>query len=105
MSKCLYLKGFKLDPEKIRRRFPREAHEPDQGYEFTWYQAILETIPPTAFLYVACGVEPDGNLNLMVVLEDGYDEVALKKTPVETSDERLAQMAQEILTPGIWPSD
>ena len=104
MSKpTFFLKGFKLDREKIRRHFPREENEPEGSYEMTWYSAILDCIPETAYKYVGRGVESDGHLNLVVVIEDGRDEEALKKGSVESQDEILAKIAEDVLTPGIWP--
>jgi hypothetical protein len=104
MSKpILFLKGFKLDREKIRRQFPREGDEPEGSYEMTWYSAILDCIPETAYKYVGCGVKSDGHLNLVVVIEDGCDEEALKKESAEPKDEILAKIAEDVLTPGIWP--
>jgi hypothetical protein len=48
-------------------------------------------------------VEDDGHLNLLLVLEDGYDKAALMKGGFEPKDEKLAMIAKEVLTPGIWP--
>ena len=69
----------------------------------TWYSAIIDCIPQTAYKYVGRGVESDGLLNLVVVIEDGCDEEALKKGSVEPEDEILAKIAEDVLTPGIWP--
>ena len=105
MPKQLYLKGYKLDNEKIRRRFPREANEAKDSYEFTWYQPIFECIPTTAYQYVGYGIDLDGHLIAVIVLDDGYDEAALKGSSVETNDPTLSGMAQSILTSGVWPAD
>ncbi|KAF8343535.1 hypothetical protein F5887DRAFT_1075657 [Amanita rubescens] len=84
-KRTLYIKGYKLDRQKIRNTFPREEHEPDENYELAWYRLIVEGIPETAYKYVGCGVEPDV-------------EIGVK--PPET----LPQQALQLLTPGIWPS-
>lgn len=70
----------------------------------TWYSAILDCIPEIAYKYVGRGVESDGHLNLVVVIEDGRDEEASKKGNVEPEDEILGGIAEDVLTPGIWPS-
>jgi hypothetical protein len=62
-----FLKGFKLDREKIRRQFPREENEPEGSYELSWYTVILDCITATAYKYIGLGMESDGHLNLVVV--------------------------------------
>jgi hypothetical protein len=103
IKRILYIQGYKLDPQKIRHTFPREEHEPDETYEFTWYQPIIELIPETAYKYVGCGVEPDGHLNLVLVLNEGNDEAKMKERGI-SPPETLPQQALQLLTPGIWPS-
>jgi len=98
-----FLKGFKLDRKKIRHQFPREENEPEGNYELSWYPVILDCIPATAYKYIGLGVESDGHLNLVVVIEDGRDEGVLKQGSLETNDETLAKIAEDVLTPGIWP--
>jgi len=102
-KRTLYIKGYKLDRQKIRNTFPREEHEPDENYELAWYRLIVEGIPETAYKYVGCGVEPDGHLNLVLVLDDGYDKLKMKEISVKPP-ETLPQQALQLLTPGIWPS-
>ena len=38
-----------------------------------------------------------------MVIEDGCDEEALKKSSAEPKDEILAKIAEDVLTPGVWP--
>ncbi|KIL57681.1 hypothetical protein M378DRAFT_87580, partial [Amanita muscaria Koide BX008] len=64
---------------------------------------ITESIPRTAYEYVGCGVEPDGHLNLVLVLMEGYDEAKMKECGIKPSED-LPQQALQVLTPGIWPS-
>lgn len=99
-----FLKGYKLDLQKIRKTFPQEAEDPTTNYELSWSKAILDSIGRESYQFVGCGVEPDGHLNLVWVIEEGDDEIELKKTPVETSDADLAEAAKFVLTPGVWPS-
>ena len=102
-KRTIYIKGYKLDRQKIRNMFPREEHEPDENYELAWYRLIVEGIPETAYKYVGCGVEPDGHLNLVLVLDDGYDKLKMQEIGVKPL-ETLPQQALQLLTPGIWPS-
>ncbi|KAF8151301.1 hypothetical protein B0H34DRAFT_727126 [Crassisporium funariophilum] len=39
----------------------------------------------------------------MIVLEDGFDEKELMKSPVTSSDKTLVDIGHTICTPGIWP--
>jgi hypothetical protein len=102
-KRTFYLKGYKLDREKIRHTFPKEDGDPDENYELLWYQPIINQIPETVYKYVGGGVEADGHLNLLLVLEDGYDKAPLTKGDFKPEDETLAMIAKEVLTFGIWP--
>ena len=62
-KRILYIKGYKLDRQKIRT-----------------------------------------HLNLVLVLEDGYDEAALKASDVQIP-ETLPQGSLKVLTAGVWLSD
>jgi hypothetical protein len=101
-KRMLYLKGYKLDRQKIRSRFPREDYESEDNYELNYYKPIITHIPETAYKYVGCGVESDGHLNLVLVLEDGYDQTALDG--IITTPDTLPEASLNVLTPGIWPS-
>ena len=72
-----YIKGYKLDNQKIRNKFPREEGEPE-NYECYWYLPIINNLPETAYKYVGRGVEPNGDLNLVLVLDHSCDESELK---------------------------
>jgi len=104
-KRTLYIKGYKLDGDKILRMFPREAHEPEETYEFSWYEPIIDKIPESSYKYVGCGLEADGSYNLVLVVEDGYD---LSKLEIGVNEpkcpETLPQEALKLLTFGIWPS-
>lgn len=102
LGKKLYIKGYKLDPEKIRQSFSRKPGWTDQTWDIYWYQPIIDAIPRTAYKYVGCGLEPNGDFNLVLVLDDGDDEAALKSTNVEPSEP--LREALEVLTPGVWES-
>ena len=98
-----YIKGYKLDPEKIRQTFSRKPDLPEETCDIYWYQPIVDYIPGDAYRYVGSGIEPDGHHNLVLVLDDGNDEVALKKTDVDLP-ESLPKQVLQVLTPGVWES-
>ncbi|KAK2462570.1 hypothetical protein APHAL10511_005413 [Amanita phalloides] len=91
-NEILYIKGYKLDRQKIRAVFKRKDGESEESYDFKWIKPIINSIPETAYSYVGNGLEPHGHLNLVLVLEEGYDEAALKGS-------------LKVLTAGVWPSD
>ncbi len=76
----LYIKGYKLDHQKMRSQFSRRDDEWGDNYELGYYDPIITLIPETAYKYIGSGMEPDGKLNLVLVLEDedGYDRKALE---------------------------
>jgi hypothetical protein len=98
----LYIKGYKLDHQKIRSQFPKEGPEGETNYELSYHIPIINTIPETAYKYVGCGVESDGDLSLVLVLEDGYDRTALES--VVTTPDAFPKASLSVLTLGIWPS-
>ena len=101
-ERTLYIKSYKLDRQKIRAQFPKEDDDWEYSYEFRYFTPIIDNVPETAYKYVGCGVEPDGHdLNLVLVLEDGYDQAALRD--VFTVPDMLPDAALDVLTPGIWP--
>jgi len=68
----------------------------------SYYDPIITHTPETAYEYIGSGTEPDGKLNLVLVLEDGYDRMALHGIIVPP--DTLPKAALDVLTPGIWPS-
>ncbi|KAH9005759.1 hypothetical protein EDB86DRAFT_2779272, partial [Lactarius hatsudake] len=97
----LYLKGYKLDREKIRSRFPRDELD-KEDYELSYYEPILEYIPDTVYEYIGCGTETNGEIIVVLVLEDGYDRSALEASNIVAPD--IFEPVLSVLTPGIWPS-
>ena len=45
---ALYIKGYKLDDQKIRSRFPRKDHESEHNYELSYYDSIIFQKQPTS---------------------------------------------------------
>ncbi|KAF8623890.1 hypothetical protein AX15_006145 [Amanita polypyramis BW_CC] len=96
----LYIKGYKLDRQKIRAVFKRKDGESEESYDFKWIKPIINSIPETPYSYVGNGLELDGHLNLVLVLEDGYDEAALGASDVQIL-ETLPQGSLKVLTAGV----
>jgi hypothetical protein len=103
-SEQLYIKGYKLDDEKICQRVLREADDIGPNWQFNWYHAILECIPRSAYIEIGLGREPSGEHVTVIVLDRGYDKKKLEQEPVHTEDKMFQKMAENILTPGVWPS-
>jgi len=97
----LFLKGYKLDRQKIRSEFPRKEHQPEDTYHVIYSGPIINSIPSTAYKYVGAGVEPDGDIVEVLVLEDGYDLNMLDG--IITPPNEFPKGALSVLTPGIWP--
>jgi hypothetical protein len=103
-SQKFYIKGYKLDPEKICQTFSRKPNWPDETWDIYWYQPIVEYILEGAYRYAGVGLEPNGEVVLVLILDNGYDVVALKKMDVEPP-ELLPKQVLQVLTPGVWESD
>jgi hypothetical protein len=102
MKSIFYIQGYKVDNQKIRRILPRRENHSEETYHFSWRRSIIDLIPETAYKYVGCGVEPDGELNLVLVLYDGYNVAKMKKRTIKPR-KTLPEQALQFLTPGIWP--
>jgi hypothetical protein len=97
----LYLKGYRLDCEKIRSRFPREPKDLDKEfYELSYYGPIIDNIPRTAYKHLLSGRDSDGNPILVFVLELGDDRKALEGITV--SPDGFPRPSLNVLTLGIW---
>ena len=91
-----YIKGYKLDA--------REPDDPEEEWEPTWYEAIIDSIPRSVYIKIDAGVEPNGHIVLVIVLDQGYNRRLLEENPIHAEDEVLALAAKHFLTPSIWPS-
>lgn len=99
----LYLKGYKLDNEKIRSRFPREPEDSDKddlNYVLSFYEPIIDSIPRTAYKHLLSGRDSDNNPVLVFVFELGYDQKALEGITV--SPDGFPKGSLNVLTLGIW---
>ncbi|KAF8808180.1 hypothetical protein BYT27DRAFT_7166780 [Phlegmacium glaucopus] len=69
----VYIKGYELDLDKIRSQFPREDYHPTASNKSIRSVPIINHIPKIAYKYVGCGLDPDGHLHIVLVLEDAYE--------------------------------
>ena len=97
MEKPRYLKGYKLDDEKIKKKYPPgEGDEDDPSYHVEWYIPILDVVPPTAYKEVTLGAEPDGTLITVIVLESSKD---WRKSPFKRMMKFLLRWPSNFLHP------
>ena len=93
MSEPVYIKGYKVDRDKLKATYGSREDDPEN----TRFLAIWEKFP-LDFKYLGNGREPDGNIALVLVLEDGYDRDSLDKTVIPS----LTAPYTKVFTPGIW---
>jgi hypothetical protein len=91
-----FLQGYIMDREKIKREYPNHDVEQCIG-------SILRLLPRDAYKYVAGG-KVDGQLRLVIVVNDGDDEKKLRQTFKVPDDDQLRQAAHYFMTPGVWPT-
>jgi hypothetical protein len=97
----MYLKGYKLDCEKIRSRFPREPKDlDDEEYELGYFGPIIDSIPRTAYERLLSIEDSDGTPILVFVLEIGYNRKTLEDITV--SPDGFPKPSLNVLTLGIW---
>jgi hypothetical protein len=89
----VYIKGYKVDEEKIEQQFGTHEDDPDN----TSFIPIWQTFP-YPFLCVAGGMEPDGDVSVVVVLAEGLNKEELEQQPMVT----LGEPYTRVFTPGIW---
>jgi hypothetical protein len=93
----LYLQGYRLDDDKIAKLF---GCEDPTDYK----PAIIRCIERDSYRYIANGFEPNGDLNLIIVMKGGNDAVELTQTPMpESEDATLLDIARKVCTAGVWP--
>ena len=96
----LYLKGYKLDNEKIRSVFPRQPRHSDDDYVWGYYEPIIDSIPRDAYNTLLSGRDSDGKPVLVFVLALGYDREELEDITV--TPDGFPKGSLEVLTLGIW---
>jgi hypothetical protein len=93
MSDPEYIKGYKVDRDKLKATFASREDDP----EYTRFLGIWQKFP-LPFKYLEVGLEPDGNTALVLVLEDEDDREGLEKIDIPSLGEPYTQ----IFTPAIW---
>ncbi|KIL66953.1 hypothetical protein M378DRAFT_159876 [Amanita muscaria Koide BX008] len=89
----VYIKGYKVDRDKLKAMYGSREDDPEN----TRFLAIWEKFP-LHFKYLGNGREPDENISLVLVLEDGYDREGLENTVIPS----LIAPYTKVFTPGIW---
>ncbi|KAF9479925.1 hypothetical protein BDN70DRAFT_789614, partial [Pholiota conissans] len=94
------LKGYRLDTDKIAKKF--NVDPPNRAFEYKFW--IIKTIDRNAYKYIGTGFEQSGHTNLMIVMDDGYKAEMLMNTPMpDAYDANLRDIARSVCTPGVWP--
>ena len=96
----LFLKGYKLDPAKIRTEFPRQSRHLDDDYVLGYYEPIIDNIPREAYKYLLASRYSDGKPVLVFVLELGYDQGVLEG--ITLTPDGFPNGSLDVLTLGIW---
>ena len=99
-----FIKGFKLDDEKIQNYLPRQPFDTRPDWAINCYEFIIDRIPRDAYIGIGVGFEANGDVICVIMLEKGDDKEKLEEEPVHTDDEMLAQIAKDVMTPGVWLS-
>ena len=79
----LYIKGYKVDREKLLNNFTPRASDPENLRMLDIWEKF-----PTEFLYLAMGNEPDGRISLVIVLSEPLRDTTKKSFIREGEAER-----------------
>ena len=91
-----FLQCYIIDREKVKQEYPN--HDVDQCID-----TIFELLPRDAYKYIAEG-KVNGQLKLVIVVNDEDDEEHLRKTFEMPDDDQFRQAAHLFMTPGVWPT-
>jgi hypothetical protein len=87
-----FIKGYKIDQAKLSKHFPRPDDPHNKRFLSIWEYF------PYDFLYVGGGEDPQGHIDIVVVLADGPNREDLEKTLMPD----LSEPYTKVFTPGIW---
>ena len=90
-----YIKGYKVDRDKFSK-FPTRPNDPENARFLELWKKF-----PEPFLYLENGLEPDGEINLVIVLADGYNKEEVENVPIV----ELSEPYTEVFTAGVWVKD
>ena len=99
-----FIKGFKWMVKRYGIMLPDTGRTPDRTGRSIGTGPIINCIPRTAYIEIGAGFKANGDVVTVIVLEKGSDKEELEKKPVHTDDEALTQIAELVLTPGVWPA-
>ncbi|KAF8341176.1 hypothetical protein F5887DRAFT_1284036 [Amanita rubescens] len=63
-ERTLYIKGYKLDRQKIRSEFPKYDDDLEDNYEFLSFTPIIDNIPEIAYKMVDSRAQPSARSTL-----------------------------------------
>jgi hypothetical protein len=89
----IFIKGYKIDQEKLRETFGSQPEDPHNTRLWDLWEYF-----PHEFLYVGGGEDPEGHIDIVVVLACGTDREELEKQPIV----HLSEPYTSVFTPGIW---
>ncbi|KAF9479924.1 hypothetical protein BDN70DRAFT_878228 [Pholiota conissans] len=94
-----FLKGYRVDTDKIAQMF-----DMPRSRALDYKPMIVRNINRGSYKYIGTGYEPDGHINMMIVMDDGYNAAELMRTPMPPSEDGvLLSIARHICTPCVWP--
>jgi len=89
----VFIKGYKIDRTKLQQIYGSRPDDPEN----TRFLSIWKHFP-LPYKYIENGKESDGQVALVVVLEDGCDRESLERKDMPP----LSGVYERVFTPGIW---
>jgi len=94
-----YIKGFAINREKMAAFHKLEPGSPavETAIHYT-----IRYLDRDVYLFIGCGLEPDGECQLVVVLDVDYEEDKLKGRLLKPLDSSLNNVMPVLDGPDIW---
>lgn len=90
-----YIKGYKLDLDKVKALFGTDERDPDN----TRFYHFGDFLDRDSYLYKGGGEDPEGRIVFVVVLAEGESKAELEAMAMPEFDMRGLE---KILTEGVW---
>ncbi|KAM6497576.1 hypothetical protein JOM56_008049 [Amanita muscaria] len=94
-----YIKGFAINREKMAAFHELEPGSPTVE---TAIHLTIRYLDRDAFLFICCGLKPDGGRQLVVVLDVDDEEDKLKERSLKPLDSSLNNVMPVLDGPDIW---
>ena len=94
-----YIKGFAISRPKIAEFFEIEPNSP---MEESVIHETIRWLDRDAFMFIACGIKPDGTDQLVIVLDEDHDKDMLKRRPSKPFSPSLNAALPVLDGPDIW---